>query len=154
MWSWIYIIHTSCGSLMYKTLWQVMYDATGVRLQAGRQAEVWCFCLNLFSFKSLLQFFSYSCVIWFIKELTSDMLCCLAATCFINILQIVQPHDILFEFWLILLYVLTVIGYCPGFESNCVRTSLWASSGWEQTTAWTSWPHTPSGSLYWTNLTL
>jgi hypothetical protein len=28
--------------------WQVMYDATGVRLQAGRQAEVWCFSI-LFS---------------------------------------------------------------------------------------------------------
>lgn len=26
-----------------KIWWQVMYDATGVRLQAGRQAEVICF---------------------------------------------------------------------------------------------------------------
>lgn len=26
--------------LMWRTLWLVMYDATGVRLQAGRQAEV------------------------------------------------------------------------------------------------------------------
>lgn len=146
MWSWIYIIHTSCGSLMYKTLWQVMYDATGVRLQAGRQAEVWCFCLNLFSFKSLLQFFSSSCVIWFIKELTADMLCCLAA-----MFQKYSSDSSAswYPIWILVDFVI-----CPGFESNCVRTSLWASSGWEQTTAWTSWPHTPSGSLYWTNLTL
>jgi acid phosphatase family membrane protein YuiD len=30
--------------------WQVMYDATGVRLQAGRQAEVWYLVLFLFLF--------------------------------------------------------------------------------------------------------
>ena len=30
--------------------WQVMYDATGVRLQAGRQAEVCCLVLLVFFF--------------------------------------------------------------------------------------------------------
>ena len=32
--------------------WQVMYDATGVRLQAGRQAEVCCLVLLVFFFST------------------------------------------------------------------------------------------------------
>lgn len=39
-----------------------MYDATGVRLHAGRQAEVWCFFFSWFPFNSLQHFSSFSWV--------------------------------------------------------------------------------------------
>lgn len=60
------------GILMKRMWWQVMYDATGVRLQAGRQAEVRCFsCLWFFSY--LLFPLLYSYLNWVFLQLLNQI---------------------------------------------------------------------------------
>ena len=59
---------------MFCVVWQEMYDATGVRLHAGRQAEV---LISLFSFcvasSVFFIFFSYSFWLCFIFQVLNQI---------------------------------------------------------------------------------
>lgn len=128
-------------------LWQVMYDAFGVRLHAGRQAEVWCFPLSLFCLSSSNHLHPHPKTGHISSCLDSDILVC-SCNC-ISMFYNVNSSQLQHIFWRSKMNSFAMSNWISsGFESNCLRTSCWTSSCWEQAPSWTSWTHPYAGYVY------